>query len=312
MKSYAWLQVTSLALALILAPPAQSAPRPETAATGTTTKINFDKDAIKPTPAQAAAIRHATAGDLKDALRPDQPLYAVALADLNDDGRPDLVIQYTYASGYCGSSGCSGVVLMATRHGYADRTIDLPNFYGEIDVLTGKHHGMHDLQYNGDSPIWMWDGKQYAIAKADMPGAHAPAWETRQAAGHPMMAVATPIDSTIKNLLVFCEQDTPLLAMVTKVAPSGGSATLTFVFRGWTVNVPMQQNTQDTRLWVANLSHSDLPVWLAHRGNTPTTSKLARLAEMSYLRINGDMQGQISLKNSTAATQLALGGCYRY
>lgn len=32
----------------------------------------------------------------------------------------------------------------------------------------------------------------------------------------------------------------------------------------------------------------------------------------AFLRINGDMQGTISLENSTAATQAALGRCYRY
>ena len=274
-------------------------------------QINFGKDAIKPSAAQTAAIRRATADDLKDPVHPGQPLYAVAVADLNDDGRPDLLIQYTYASGFCGSTGCSGIILMATPSGYASKGIDLPNCT-TVAVLPAMHHGMHDLQYDGDSPIWKWNGKKYDIAKADLPGANAPAWVTRQATGHPMMAVATPIDSTIKNLLVFCEQGTPLLAMVTRMPRPAGSATLTFVFRGWTVNVPLQQNTQETRLWVANLSRSDLPMWLAHRGTDSRTSELARLADMSFLRINGVMEGQISLENSTAATQAALSSCYRY
>jgi hypothetical protein len=302
---WALLPALTFAAAVTLAPSSAAA-----TAAATAKKINFDKDAIKPTPAQDAAIRHAAAADIKDFNHPEQGGYSVALADLNDDGRADLLVHYDDMA-FCGSSGCSGVIVMAIAHGYASKAIDLPNFYGRIDVLADKHHGMHDLQYDGNSPIWRWNGKEYDVAKAEQPGANAPAWETRQATGHPMMAVATPIDSTIKNLLVFCEQGTPLLAMVTKMPRSAGPATLTFVFRGWTVNVPLQQNTQATQLWVANLSHSDLPMWLAHRGTNSRTAELARLADQAFLRINGRMEGEISLKNSTAATRAALSGCYR-
>lgn len=272
--------------------------------------IDFGKDAIKPSAAQTAAIRRVAADDIKDFVHPDQEGYAVALADLNDDGRADLLVQYDDMA-FCGSSGCSGLIVMAAATGYATQSIGLPNF-GTLAVLPAMHHGMHDLQFNGDSPIWHWNGNAYDIEAADKPFANAPAWQTRQATGHPMMAVATPIDSTIKNLLVFCEQGTPLLAMVTEASRPAGPATLTLGFRGWTVNVPMQQSPQDPRLWVANLSRSDLPLWLAHRGTTPTTNELARLADMSFLRINGEMQGEISLKDSTATTQAALAGCYRY
>lgn len=290
---------------------AEPAPSNAAGTAATPVKIDFGKDAITPTPAQNAAIRRAAADDLKDPLHPGEPLYAVALADLDGDGRSDLLIQYTYASGFCGSTGCSGIILMATPGGYAGKGIELPNF-GTLAVLPAMDHGMHDLQFDGDSPIWKWNGKEYDVAKTDLPGSKAPAWVTRQAAGHPMMAVATPIDSTIKNLLVFCEQGTPLLAMVTKAPRSAGPVTLTFVFRGWTVNLPMQHNSQSATLWVADLSRSELPQWLAHRGNTATTRELAHLADMAFLRINGVMEGEISLKNSTAATQTALTDCYRY
>jgi hypothetical protein len=296
-------------LGLILALSAKSMP----AAAGThrayPLKIDFDKDAIRPTPAQTAAIRRAAAGDIKEFNHPEQGGYRVALADLNDDGRPDLLVQYDDMA-FCGSAGCSGAIVMATPHGYANRKIDLPNFGGDISVLAGKHHGMHDLRF-GDSPVWRWNGRAYAIAKGDLPGANAPGWQTRNAAGRTLaMAVAT--DSVIKTLSVFCNQGKPVLAMLVKARPPAGSVTLTFVFRGWTVNVPMGQGNRDGSLWLADLSRSDLPQWLAHRGRTRTTRKLARLADMAYLRVNGGLQGQISLKNSTAATESALGSCYRY
>ncbi|HNC69414.1 MAG TPA: hypothetical protein PKZ77_02915, partial [Pseudomonadales bacterium] len=59
-------------------------------------------------------------------------------------------------------------------------------------------------------------------------------------------------------------------------------------------------------------SRSDLPQWFAHRGTTATTAELARLSTQAYLRTTGSQQGEISLQDSTATTQAALAGCYRY
>jgi hypothetical protein len=171
---------------------------------------------------------------------------------------------------------------------------------------------MHDLRYNGDSPVWKWNGNAYAIDKAGQPGAGALPWQTRQVAGQPMLALATPIDSTIKTLVVFCEQRKPLLAMVTKTPRPAGPTALTFVFNGWTVNVPLQRSSQNAMLWMADLSRSELPLWLAHRGTSATKRDLARHASKAFLRINGRMEGQISLQNSTATTKAALESCYRY
>jgi hypothetical protein len=288
------------------APPAPA--NPIAKAAPTPVKIDFG---VKPSAAQTAAIRRAAGDDIADCKQQDKDCYSVALADLNDDGRADLIVQYAYASGFCGSAGCSGVIVMATPHGYAGKGIGLPNFT-TLAVLHAAHHGMHDLQFGGNSPIWQWTGSDYDIPKADLPQSNASPWKTAQASGHPLMAYVTPIDSTIKRLLVSCAQGRPLLTMLTKMPRPAGPVTLTFVFRGWAVNVPMQRNVYNANLWMADLARSDLPEWLAHRGNTPTTSELARLADMAFLRINGAMEGQISLTNSTAATRAALQSCYRY
>jgi hypothetical protein len=264
---------------------------------------------IEPDAAQTAAIRGAAAAELADCKHPDSECYTVALADFDDDGRADLLIHYRDMA-FCGSSGCSGAIVMATPQGYASRSIGLPNF-GWVAVLPATHHGMHDLQYNGNSPIWKWNGKEYAIDKADLPGANAPPWQTRHTAAG-MVAMAVAIDSRIKTISVFCGQGKPLLAMLMKQRPSAGPVTLTFAFRGWTVNTPMSQANRDATLWMADLSDSDLPQWFAHRGNNPTTSELARLADKAFLRINGAMEGEISLQNSTRTTRAALGACYRY
>ena len=297
-------------------PPAGAAP--VDASAQTKLKIDFGKDAVKPTPAQDAAIRRATGDTRPLPGHEGEPLYFLALADVNGDGRDDLILQYTYASGSCGSAGCAGSIVMATANGYAADAITLPNFYDEIDILHGKHHGMHDLRYGGDSPPWYWNGKEYDINKnpsvahpSGSSGSASPAWQIRSG-GDRTVATAAAIDSSIKSLAVFCEQGYPLLAMVTKAPRPAGQVILTFVFRGWTVNIPMQQNSHNSLLWLSNVSRSDLPLWLAHRGNSPTTQSLASAADVAYLRINGQMEGQISLDNSTAATQAALASCYRY
>src|SRR3546814_1212121 len=88
----------------------------------------------------------------------------LAQADLDDDGRPDLLVQYA-DSNFCGSLGCVGAIVMATADGYANKAIGgLPHFAGDIDVLAGKHHGMHDLHMHDgkDSDYTLrWDGKAY-------------------------------------------------------------------------------------------------------------------------------------------------------
>jgi hypothetical protein len=277
-------------------------------AASTPVEIDFG---IKPDAAQTAAIRHAAGDDIADCKQQDADCYSVALADLNDDGRADLIVQYAYASGFCGSAGCSGMIVMATPHGYAGDGIGLPNF-GTLAVLPATQHGMHDLQFNGDSPIWQWTGKDYAIPKADLPQSNMQPWKTAQAAGSPLMAYVTPIDSVIKRVLVACEQGRPLLMVLTKQPLSAEPATLTFVFRGWTVNTPLQRNASNANLWMADLSRSQLPYWFAHRGFDANSRQIAPLVTESYLRINGEMQGQISMQDSTAATRAALAGCYRY
>lgn len=331
------VSLTSLQKALVRGSPysrcgsgaavAPTAPHTGTATPAGLRKLNFDKDKIKPTADQTAAIRRAAAADIKDFNHPDQPSWNVVLADLNDDGRPDLLVQYD-DMGFCGSHGCSGVIVMATAHGYASHAIGLPNFYGEIDILAATHNGMHDLRF-GDSPVWQWNGKDYDIPKA---GSHATSrqagsapghpsathatsgghgWETRVAANRTLAMVAAT-DSVVKTLSVFCDKGKPVLAMLVKARPPAGAVMLTVTFSGYPVVVPMGQGNREGTLWLSDLSRSDLPVWFSHRGSDATKQAFAQIATEASLAINGGRQGSISLANSTAATQAALSGCYHY
>lgn len=260
-----------------------------------------------PTPAQLDAIRAVAGGDLDDCT---QDCFDVSAADLDDDGLADLIVRYGAVTGYCGSAGCAAVIVMATAHGYANTAISLP-YHSEIAVLASKHQGMHDLQFDQFSPIWHWNGDAYVMEAATRAEPVLPGWENRWA-GNRSIATVGVVRSVIGSLSVFCDGERPLLAALTKLPLAAESVALTFVFRGWIVNTVLAAGNREGTLWLADLSRSDLPQWFAHRGTTETTAELARLSTQAYLRITGSQAGEISLQDSTATTQAALAGCYRY
>lgn len=131
--------------------------------------INFDEHTVKPTPAQSAAIRHALAADIREFNHPQQDDWRVVRADLNDDGRPDRLVKYTYDSSFCGSMGCSGAIMMATAGGYVIEPVSLPNFHNRLDVLITKHHGMHDLHFDDATHVFKWNDKEYQQERVGIP-----------------------------------------------------------------------------------------------------------------------------------------------
>lgn len=108
-----------------------------------------------PTPAEAAALKQALGTDF-GAMSP----FYLAHADLNDDGRPDLIAR-SDSAGWCGSLGCATYALLATRQGFADQAIRLSNAYGPVEILPGVDHGMHELRFSDGDHVFRWSGKIY-------------------------------------------------------------------------------------------------------------------------------------------------------
>lgn len=123
--------------------------------------INFDTDTIKPTPLQNAAIRRAATVDIQKFDHPQQDDWRVARVDLNGDGHPDLLVQYTYDSSFCGSAGCSGAIVMAAANGYATETISLPNFMNRMIIMDTRHQGMPELNVDYAKYVFTWSGHEY-------------------------------------------------------------------------------------------------------------------------------------------------------
>lgn len=126
-----------------------------------TTVISFH---VHPDSAQAAAIRRAAAGDFADVRRTEGHTleYWLGLADLNGDGRPDLIVQY-HDIGFCGTAGCGLVVVLATPQGWARATLPVQAYLqpgDDLVALPSRHHGMRDLRYP-TGYVSTWDGSKY-------------------------------------------------------------------------------------------------------------------------------------------------------
>lgn len=137
-----------------VAPPAGSSAQPANVpATGAGGPIAVSFR--NPTRVELAAVRRAFGRDRADAL----PV-SVGHADLNGDGRPDLIFA-SESRDYCGALGCETGSILATGDGYATRVINLAVSVDPLFVLPTMHNGMHDIRYGSARHVFVWDGSQY-------------------------------------------------------------------------------------------------------------------------------------------------------
>ena len=93
--------------------------------------------------------------------------YSFALVDLNDDGKKEVIV-YLSSDGWCGTAGCTMLILAPNGASYRLVT-RIPAVRPPIGVLPSKSNGWHDIgvvaRTNGVEPLFQailsFDGKAY-------------------------------------------------------------------------------------------------------------------------------------------------------
>jgi hypothetical protein len=86
-------------------------------------------------------------------------------ADINGDGRPDLII-WPQNKEWCNAEGCAMFAIPATANGYANRPIPLTiTQSATLTVLNSVHGGLHDIALEGrlagSLVTYAWNGRKY-------------------------------------------------------------------------------------------------------------------------------------------------------
>jgi len=127
-----------------------------------------------------------------------------------------------------------------------------------------------------------------------------PPWETRPVQGRtPLAFISAAASPDIESFSLFCDRGKPALALLLNKPARGAAVTVSWVFAGGMVSVPMVRGNRESTFWQAGLAGSPLP------------QMLVRQSGSVYFRINGEMQGEASLAGSTAAVRTALASCAR-
>lgn len=145
----------ALSCLLLAGQPALASTRVAKAASPTAENTAGPLKAFLRTYLRATAVR----GDVVHKTR-----YAVAWKDLNRDGGPEAIV-YLMGDEWCGSGGCTLLVLEQSGHGFKVRgrvTISM----APIGILPSAHHGWRDLVVaGGDWPgpaVLPFRGARYA------------------------------------------------------------------------------------------------------------------------------------------------------
>ena len=125
-------------------------------------------------------------------------------------------------------------------------------------------------------------------------------WEVVPVSGRaPIAYVSAAGSPNIESLSLYCEGGKPYMAMLLNKPTAGRALTMTWNFAGRLVNIPVRRaNTSGTQ-WIGGVTGTSLVPLLMQQSGTV------------MLRLNGRLEGEASLSNSTAVLRTTLRGCVR-
>lgn len=126
-------------------------------------------------------------------------------------------------------------------------------------------------------------------------------WELLPVQGRsPAAYVEAAASPNITSLSLYCEKGQPFMAMLLNKPTAGTRLTMTWNFAGRIVNIPVQRaNNQGTH-------------WVGAVAGTPLVQHLLTQQDMAFLRIDGRLEGEVSLANAPAVLRSSLRSCVRF
>ena len=125
-------------------------------------------------------------------------------------------------------------------------------------------------------------------------------WEILPVEGRAPVAYVEPAASpSISSITLYCENGRPYLAMLLSKPAAGSRRTMTWNFAGRLVNIPVQPANNAGTYWLGGIA------------GTPLIEHLLTQRDMVYLRIDGRLEGEVSLANAPAALRATMRQCVR-
>lgn len=291
---------------------------------------------MAPPPAVARAAAELMATCREAGGRPSQRSGLLTSLDLNGDGVADYILDATAincegaASVLCGSAGCPLQVFLSGPRGFTEAFGSNAQAWeveqGNPPVLKLNLHGSFCGRVGAETCIkrYAWNGASFAElggagrharpgragaggegggkVETTLPQPLLPpgAWDLRRTAGNPPVAVA-PGPGVIQTVTLLCHRGVPVAAFVLRAAPPPGKTIVSFNFSAGRVDLGIgAQQGGGRNVYYADLRGSPLPRLLAGRDS------------QAAIRINGGLQGVLSLAGSSAVVRQALADCYGF
>ncbi len=125
-------------------------------------------------------------------------------------------------------------------------------------------------------------------------------WEVVPVQGRaPIAYVSAAGSPNIESLSLYCENGRPYMALLLNKPSRATALTMTWNFSGRLVNIPVQRANNGGTQWIGAAT------------GTPLVSLLTQQKGTVMLRLNGQLEGEASLTNSTAVLRTALQSCVR-